>query len=103
MSRTPKVVRRNWGNCICPDQLRMIKEKNFDDGYCKKGYCFSAKCRTCHGELFGMGPVGCPCEHTRDTRYPGMRKLGHWRWPGTPEKVFVPARVAIKASKRRNQ
>jgi hypothetical protein len=104
VSRTPKVVRRNGGNCVCPepDRWNYIDNHRFDDGFCKKGYCYSAKCRTCHGELFGMGPVYCPCEHPRWARYRGMEQLGHW---DLEKDMWVPTHVAVKLSisKRRGK
>jgi hypothetical protein len=95
MARTPKAVRRNYGNCTCPDSMQKIRDREFDDGTCKRGYCYSARCRTCHGELFGMGPVACPCEHPRWTRYPGMQQPGHWDF-GKDE--WVKCHVALKPS-----
>jgi hypothetical protein len=96
MARTPKKVRRNGGSCICTDQLLSIKWKVYDESTCKYGYCFSARCQRCRGELFGVGPVGCPCENPpRWTRYPGMQQPGDWDFE---KDVFVPERAAVKPS-----
>jgi hypothetical protein len=90
-----KAVRRNNGNCVCLDSARRIHDMEFEDGTCKKGWCYSAKCRVCGGELFGMGPVFCPCEHPRWCRYSGMEQLGHWDFE---KDEFVPIRAAVKPS-----
>jgi hypothetical protein len=92
MAMTIKAVRRNNGNCICPGSL---KDKNYDDGTCKKGYCYSAKCRVCGGEVFGMGPVACPCEHPRWCRYPGMEALGYW---DLEKDRWISVSIAVKPS-----
>jgi hypothetical protein len=105
MSSTPKKVRRNGGSCICPaaSQSNFIDNHRFADGFCKYGYCYSAKCWDCRGELFGMGPVGCPCDNPpRWTRYPGMRQPGHWE---EEKRMYVPSRAAVKpgTTKRRSR
>jgi hypothetical protein len=100
MSCTPKAVRRNWGNCVCNDTARRIRDREFFDGTCRKGYCYSAKCRDCGGELFGMGPVACPCEHPRSMRYPGMEQPGRW---DLEKDVFVKCQVALKPSIRKRR
>lgn len=94
MASTPKKVRRNGGNCTCPDSFAMIKAKDFAEGYCKYGYCFSARCQVCRGELFGMGPVGCPCEGApRWARYPGMAQPGHY---DLEKDQWIPVHAAVK-------
>lgn len=79
-----------------------MRDDRYRDGTCKKGWCFSAKCLDCGGELFGAGPVACPCEHPRWTRYPGMEQPGRWDFD---RDAFFPFRAAVKPSiaRRRNR
>jgi hypothetical protein len=96
VAKTPKAVRRNGGNCVCPGQLRRITEAEYDEGTCKYGYCFAARCRRCTGSLFEAGPVACPCDgHPRWARHPGMEAPGYWD-EGRDE--FVRVHVAVKPS-----
>jgi hypothetical protein len=100
MSSTPKTVRRNGGSCVHADSARRIRDREFDDGTCKRGYCYSAKCRDCGGELFGMGLVACPCEHPRWCRYPAMETPGHW---DLEKGAFIKCQAALKPSIRRRR
>jgi hypothetical protein len=94
MARTPKRVRRNGGSCVCPDQDARFLEKDYENSFCKHGYCFVARCRACHGSMMEVGPVGCPCEGPpRWTRYPGMQQPGDWDFEADK---WVKCRVALK-------
>ena len=96
MARTPKIVRRNGGNCVCPDSAASIKWKVYDEGTCKYGYCFSAKCQKCRGELWGMGPLACYCDGApRWVRHKAMARLGRW---DLEKDAFAEGHVAIKPS-----
>lgn len=94
MASTPKVIRRNGGNCVCPDGW---KQEEYRDGTCRYRYCFSAKCLRCGGEIWGMGPVACKCEGApRWLRHRHMAQLG--KYTGVYDDEFVRTHAAVKPS-----
>jgi hypothetical protein len=96
MARTPKIVRRNRGSCICPDSAQHLKDKEFTTGTCRYRHCVVLRCRACHGQLVSWGPVGCRCDGgPRWARHPGMDTPGHW-----DEAIgkFVRVHAAVKPS-----
>lgn len=96
MSSTPKTVRRNGGNCTCPHGW---KQEDYEEGTCRYGYCFSAKCWKCGGEIWGMGPVACKCEGApRWARHRHMAVMGHF---DLEKDEFVRTHAAVKPSIRR--
>ena len=90
MSRTAKAVRRNHGNCTCRDLISKVKADEWDHGTCRYMCCFSAKCRTCAGEIWGMGSDACKCEGA-------PRSVRHTRM------AQIVTQVAIKPSVRKRQ
>lgn len=93
MSSTPKVVRRNAGSCVCPDGW---KQEEYREGTCRYGYCFSAGCLWCGGEIWGMGPVACKCEGApRWLRHPGMHDLAKY---DLEKHELIPVHAAVKPS-----
>jgi hypothetical protein len=102
LSTTPKVVRRNRNNCVCADSTARLKNHDYDDGACRYQYCFVARCRRCHGEIFVVGPASCRCDGApRWLRHPGMAQPGYWD-PGTEVWVPVPAAVKPSIARRRS-
>lgn len=101
VSTTPKTVRRAGGNCYCPDSSARLKNRDYDDGLCRYGYCSVARCRSCHGVIFSVGPVGCRCDGgPRWARHRGMEQLGHW---DLEKDNWVPVHAAVKPSLARRR
>jgi hypothetical protein len=101
MSVTTKAARRA-GGCVCSQNWKKLKGLDYTETTCKPGYCFSAKCLTCGGEVFGMGPMACPCEAPRWFRHPDMARRGYF---DLDKNEFVESRgVAVKPNiARRNR
>lgn len=95
MSCTPKVVRRNGGNCVCGDPGQRLRDNEFTVALCRYKACTVLRCTACHGELCSWGPVGCKCSGglPRRITYRGMRPFGHW---DDEKDDFIPAHVAVK-------
>lgn len=108
MASTCKAARRA-GGCICPENWKKITSggHGYRDTRCKYGYCYSARCNTCGGEVWGTGPVVCPCDGVpRWVRHRGMAQPGRWqavidKLTGKQDMEFVPAHAALKPSSKK--
>ncbi len=93
MAKTPKIVRRNGGYCVCANRL-----EGGIAGLCRYGCCTEFRCPVCYGNLGGWGPVGCRCDGgPRWARHPGMAQLGYY---DLEKDEFVRIHVAVKKNKK---